>query len=131
MFRSCVWIFAVAVASIAFAPGVVRGQTKDDKAEVVKAEIEKAETTKPADFKPEQQASKGSVTIGGVAIPYDAYAGTIIVHPKGYDDVPQNRDPNDKSLQPHLQQIGQLVTSFFGGRGVARRRLGLRTGTGS
>jgi hypothetical protein len=30
-----------------------------------------------------------------------------------------------KSLQPHLQHIGQLVTSFFGGRGVARRRLGL------
>ena len=31
----------------------------------------------------------------------------------------------DKSLQPHLQHIGQLVTSFFGERGVARRGLGL------
>ena len=37
--------------------------------------------------------------MAATAIPYDAYAGTIVVHPKGYDDVVQNRDPNDKSLQ--------------------------------
>src|SRR3954470_19374362 len=105
MFRSRVLIFGVAVASMAFVPGSARGQAKDDKAEVVKAEIEKPESAKPADFKPEQQASKGSVTIGGVAIPYDAYAGTIVVHPKGYDDVPQNRDPNDKALQPQASMF--------------------------
>jgi len=99
MSRSRVWIFGVAAALIMAAPALVSAQAKDDKAETVKAEIEKTDSSKPADFKPEQQASKGSVTIGGVAIPYDAYAGTIVVHPKGYDDVPQNRDPNDKSLQ--------------------------------
>ena len=65
----------------------------------LKVEIEKGDGAKPGDFKPEQQASKGSVTIGGVAIPYDAYAGTIVVHPKGYDDVALNRDPSDKSVQ--------------------------------
>jgi hypothetical protein len=31
----------------------------------------------------------------------------------------------NESLQPHLHHIGQLVTSFFGGRGVARGGLGL------
>jgi hypothetical protein len=31
----------------------------------------------------------------------------------------------NESLQPHLQRIGQLVTSFFGERGLARRGLGL------
>jgi carboxypeptidase C (cathepsin A) len=88
------------VALVGFACPQLRAQTKDDaKPEVIKAEIEKSDITKLADFKPEQQASKGSVTIGGVAIPYDAYAGTIVVHPKGHDDVVQNRDPNDKSLQ--------------------------------
>ncbi len=110
MSRSRVWILVIAAAWIVIAPGLVRGQSKDDKAEVVKAEIEKTDTTKPADFKPEQQASKGSVTVGGVAIPYDAYAGTIVVHPKGYDDVAQNRDPNDKSLQP---QASMFYIAYF------------------
>jgi carboxypeptidase C (cathepsin A) len=102
MIRSRVWILAVAATLLMAAPAVVRGQAKGDKSDdktVVKAEIEKEDASKVADFKAEQQASKGSVTIGGVAIPYDAYAGTIVVHPKGYDDVVQNRDPNDKSLQ--------------------------------
>src|SRR6201999_1365879 len=95
------WIFGAGVAAawLSFAPAAVFGQAKDDKTETVKTEIEKTDASKPADFKAEQQASKGSVTIGGVAIPYDAYAGTIVVHPKGYDDVALNRDPNDKSLQ--------------------------------
>jgi carboxypeptidase C (cathepsin A) len=89
----------------------LRAQTKDDaKSEVIKTEIEKADSAKPADFKPEQQASKGSVTIGGVALPYDAYAGTIVVHPKGYDDVVQNRDPNDKSLQA---QASMFYIAYF------------------
>src|ERR1700733_11901615 len=67
MVRSRVWIFAVAVAMVAAAPAVVRGQAKDDKADdktVVKTEIDKGDGSKLADFKPEQQASKGSVTIG-------------------------------------------------------------------
>ena len=113
MVRSRVWIFAVAVAMVAAAPAVVRGQAKDDKADdktVVKTEIDKGDGSKLADFKPEQQASKGSVTIGGVAIPYDAYAGTIVVHPKGYDDVVQNRDPNDKSLEA---QASMFYVAYF------------------
>ncbi|HXM14090.1 MAG TPA: hypothetical protein VN933_02535, partial [Candidatus Eremiobacteraceae bacterium] len=105
MSRSRVLIFGVVAVLIAVTPALALGQSKDDKAEVIKAEIEKTDTSKLADFKAEQQASKGSVTIGGVAIPYDAYAGTIVVHPKGYDDVPQNRDPNDKSLQPQASMF--------------------------
>jgi carboxypeptidase C (cathepsin A) len=42
-------------------------------------------------FKVESVTSNGSVTIGGGAIPYQAVAGTLIVHPKDWDDVP--RDP--------------------------------------
>ena len=112
MFRSRGWVLGVA-AWVMVAPGLVYGQSKDDKTdntEVLRAEIEKAAAARPADFKPEQQASKGSVTIGGVAIPYDAYAGTIVVHPKGYDDVVQNRDPNDKTLQP---QASMFYVAYF------------------
>src|SRR5579863_7315265 len=110
MSRSRVWIFVVLAVMVVAAPALVYGQSKDDKAEVVKAEIEKTDATKPPDFKPEQQQSKGSVTIGGVAIPYDAYAGTIVVHPKGYDDVAQNRDPNDKALQA---QASMFYVAYF------------------
>ncbi len=42
-------------------------------------------------FKPEAKISTGSVTVGGQVIPYQAIAGTLIVHPKDWDDVP--RDP--------------------------------------
>jgi len=49
-------------------------------------------------FKTEAQTSKGSVTIGGEQIDYRAVAGTLIVHPKGWDDVPPPKDDDkDKS----------------------------------
>jgi carboxypeptidase C (cathepsin A) len=44
-----------------------------------------------APFKPEEKISGGTVTVGGQAISYKAVAGTLVVHPKDWDDVP--RDP--------------------------------------
>src|SRR5271166_4635316 len=63
----------------------------------VKPEPAKTEQPAPEQFKPEQQSSKGTVIIGGNVINYDAFAGTLVVHPKGWDDVPQNRDKDDKN----------------------------------
>ncbi len=37
-------------------------------------------------FAPEQSESSGSVTVGGRRIDYRAVAGTLVVHPKGWDD---------------------------------------------
>jgi carboxypeptidase C (cathepsin A) len=57
-------------------------------------------------FKPEQQESKGSVTVEGSHIDYDAYAGTLVVHPKGWDDVPQNAPPDeDKNPRPEASMF--------------------------
>jgi carboxypeptidase C (cathepsin A) len=56
----------------------------------------KSDEAKPLSFKPEEQASKGAVTIGGKRLDYDAYAGTLVVHLKDYDDVPQNASKDDK-----------------------------------
>ena len=42
-------------------------------------------------FKPEAISSNGTVSIGGQTIAYQAVAGTLVVHPKDWDDVP--RDP--------------------------------------
>jgi carboxypeptidase C (cathepsin A) len=92
-------------------------QSKDDPAA-------KQASSKPEGLKPEQQASKGSATIAGTATPYDAFAGTIVVHPKGWDDVPQNADRDDKNLEPEASmfyvayfksgdQSGQRPVTFF------------------
>ena len=42
-------------------------------------------------FKPEATTSSGSVTVDGKTISYRAVAGTLVIHPKDWDDVP--RDP--------------------------------------
>jgi carboxypeptidase C (cathepsin A) len=86
-----------------------------------KEEDGKHDSAKPESFKPEQQASKGSVTISGQAIPYDAYAGTIVVHPKGWDDVPQNRDKDDKNLPPEASMF--YVAYFKSGEPSSQRPL--------
>ena len=71
----------------------------------VKVEAAKTETSKPEQFKPEQQQTKGSVIIGGKAIDYAAYAGTLVVHPQGWDDVPQNADPDPKNKAPEASMF--------------------------
>jgi carboxypeptidase C (cathepsin A) len=70
-------------------------------------DLEKALHPKPVvQFKPEQQTSKGSVTVEGRHIDYDAYAGTLVVHPKGWDDVPQNAPPDeDKNPRPEASMF--------------------------
>jgi len=43
-------------------------------------------------LKPEEQTSDGSVTVGGSRIDYLAIAGTLTVHPRGWDDTPKIAD---------------------------------------
>ena len=81
---------AVTVALCALPLVVVCAQTKDE-TQTIKVESATSEAAKIEHFKPEQQASKGNVTIGGNVINYDAFAGTLVVHTKDWDDVPQNQ----------------------------------------
>jgi carboxypeptidase C (cathepsin A) len=115
-------IFALTIlgSMLSLAPALAQSsvQSKDDPTQG------KQTSSKPEGLKPEQQASKGSVTIAGTMTPYDAFAGTIIVHPKGWDDVPQNADRDDKNLEPESSmfyvayfksgdQSGQRPVTFF------------------
>lgn len=93
MRKLMLWIAALAIAVPVMQLTVAQAQTKDDS----KADTGKTDTGKTEGFKAEQQQSKGSVTVEGHAINYDAYAGTLVVHPKGWDDVPQNADKDDKT----------------------------------
>ncbi|HEV7357016.1 MAG TPA: hypothetical protein VGN99_03400 [Steroidobacteraceae bacterium] len=57
------------------------------------SEAEKSEGGKFQPFKTESSISNGTVTIGGQSIGYQAIAGTLIVHPKDWDDVPRDPKP--------------------------------------
>jgi carboxypeptidase C (cathepsin A) len=88
-------LVTLAIATLVLQLSVVLAQVKQE-TPIAKPEPPKIEQH-PEQFKPEQQASKGSVTIGGNVINYDAFAGTLVVHPKDWDDVPQNADKDDKN----------------------------------
>jgi len=57
-------------------------------------DAEKSEGGKFQPFKAESSTSSGTVTIGGQSIAYQAIAGTLIVHPKDWDDVPRDPKPD-------------------------------------
>ena len=82
----CMAALAIAAsASVAAAPGAPNPQDKKQESDSEKPD------GRFEPFKPEATVSTGTVTIGGQAISYQAVAGTLVVHPKDWDDVP--RDP--------------------------------------
>jgi carboxypeptidase C (cathepsin A) len=113
MRRFILWTAALTIAVSALLLKAVDAQTKVD------APAAKPEAAKPEQFKPEQQASKGSVTVGGNLINYDAFAGTLVVHPKNWDDVPQNADKDDKNQPP---EASMFYVAYFksDNKGAAR-----------
>jgi carboxypeptidase C (cathepsin A) len=119
MRRLILWIVVVAICAAVLPLKAVYAQAKDDAASP--ADSKHPAVTKPEEFKPEQQASKGSVTIGGKAIAYDAIAGTIVVHPKGWDDVPQNADRDAKIPPPEASMF--YVAYFKSGEQATQRPL--------
>jgi len=79
------------------------------------SESEKPESKKFEPFKPEAVTSNGTVTVDGHAIPYQAIAGTLVVHPKGWDDVP--RDPKDEGDHQTAEASMFYVAYFKSGGG--------------
>jgi carboxypeptidase C (cathepsin A) len=96
--------FFIPIAVVALPVAVAYGQAKDAPP-AGKPEVPKVEASKVEEFKPEQQASKGTVTVGGTRIDYDAFAGTLVVHTKDWDDVPQNKDKDDKTQTPEASMF--------------------------
>ncbi len=73
-------------------------------------------------FKPESVSSTGTVTIDGHAISYQAIAGTLVVHPKGWDDVPHDPHPEKgeegADRNPTAEASMFYVAYFKNGGGV-------------
>ena len=70
-------------------------------------------------FTPTEVESRGSVTVGGIAIPYRAVAGTLVIHPKGWDDtVPIERkrgakDVGDAAGDVPASEASMFYTAYF------------------
>ncbi|MDE2352452.1 MAG: peptidase S10 [Alphaproteobacteria bacterium] len=70
-------------------------------ADAPKAGQSKAETGKSF-FSPTESKTGGSVTVEGHTIDYQAVAGTIVVHPKGWDDAPQEKDSKNTDAEASM-----------------------------
>src|SRR3984957_5106556 len=88
-------LLAIDTTSLAAAPG---GPGSPDRKP--DADSEKPDGGKFEPFKPESSTSTGTVTVGGQAISYQAVAGTLIVHPKGWDDVPRDTKADKENAAP-------------------------------
>ena len=80
------------MASVPLLAAAPTPSASSDKA--TEGSAEKADSGRFQPFTAESHVSSGSVTIGGQNVAYQAVAGTLIVHPKEWDDVA--RDPKSE-----------------------------------
>jgi carboxypeptidase C (cathepsin A) len=84
------WIAALSCAAPVFL--MPAAWAADPPPQEKEAEHAAAPAKKFEPLKAEEKLTEGSVTVGGRKIDYQAAIGTLIVHPKGWDDVPQDPD---------------------------------------
>ena len=83
-----------------------------DKGDADKKDQDKKEASKPPEhFTAEQVDSTGSVTIDGHRIDYEAHTGTMVVHARDWDDVPQNA-PKDEDKKPR-PEASMFYVAYF------------------
>jgi carboxypeptidase C (cathepsin A) len=80
-----------------------------------------AEDNTQADFKPTEVTSMGSVTVGGARIDYRAVAGTLVVHPQGWDSSDEKKPTPEASMfyaayfKRGVPAAGRPITFLFNG----------------
>ena len=80
-------------AAMAQAPSRDARDNKDPKADT---KSDKPDPQLPHHFTPEEKITTGSVTVGRQRVDYRAIAGTLVIHPKGWDDVAARLDLEEK-----------------------------------
>ena len=63
----------------------------------------------PALLAPTEQTSRGSVDVGGRRIDYQAVAGTLVVHPKGWSDAPQDKDSKNPTAVATMSYVAYFA----------------------
>src|SRR5208282_4105313 len=69
-----------------------------------------AKAFKSGYFKPESATNAGTVTVEGTRVDYDSIAGTLFVHPKGWDDA---APPDGQSGQDRKSDLLPAEASMF------------------
>jgi carboxypeptidase C (cathepsin A) len=87
----------LAFATIFSAPLVAAPNAPNPPDRKAEGDAERPDGHKFEPFKPEAVTSNGTVTVDGHAIAYQAVVGTLVVHPKGWDDVPRDPDHEKSS----------------------------------
>ncbi len=87
--------FSLLLGTAAVAVQVKAASDKGSEAE----SKDKPTPTATPNFKPESITSTGTVTVGGSPIEYQAVAGTLVVHPKGWDDAALTGDKQSKESE--------------------------------
>jgi len=89
-------------------PALAEGPPKDPKDKVdAKPEL-RVDAPLPRHFLPEEKTSTGSVVVAKQRVDYRAVAGTLVVHPKGWDDVTARlADVEDKPAKPDAGDDGK------------------------
>ncbi len=64
-------------------------------------------------FKPETKTSDGTVTVGGRPIAYQAVAGTLVVHPKGWDDAAKAGKDDDSDDHNPTAEASMFYVAYF------------------
>jgi hypothetical protein len=62
-------------------------------------------------FEPDEVSSEGSVTVRGARIDYKAVAGTLVVHPKGWDDAAKPKADATGDEAP--AEASMFYTAYF------------------
>jgi carboxypeptidase C (cathepsin A) len=82
--------------------------------EPAKPAAAKTETPRKQYFHPSEVSSTGSVTLGGQPIPFDAVAGTIVVHAKDWTDTDAlDADTDDKDKGQPKPEASMFYTAYF------------------
>ncbi len=98
-------------AYVVLAGVMLAGTIVSAAADTPKADAAKTEASKPF-FQPTESKTSGSVTVNGSSIAYNAYAGTLVVHAKGYDDAPQTKDQEKAGKNPDAEASMFYVAYF-------------------
>src|SRR5882724_2407632 len=88
-------VFSVLLTTAALAVQVKAASDKDSEPE----SKDKPTPTATPNFKPESITSTGTVTVEGSPIEYQAVAGTLVVHPKGWDDAAATAESQKKESE--------------------------------
>lgn len=106
-----IWALTLAIAAIIVVSATAMVAFADDKKK--STEEKSVPVVKSHYFQSEEVMGDGTVTAGGTTVSYQSIAGTLIVHPKDWDDVaPQGKDKEEEDKEPPAEASMFFVAYF-------------------